>query len=362
MIGPFVAEAVRSVRAQPVSGAVTALVVAVSCGVIMATTGQVVASEARVLAAIDAAGARTVVVTDLDGSAGLTPEAVSRVAALSPAAWAVGLGPAIDVRAAGNPSGSPVPLRVVYGSLPPGVRAPSWPVAPGSALAGPDAMASLGFEVPAGGVVGEVGEWAVVGAFAAEEPLSFLDGGLLTVADPSHAPVVRSLHVAATSPAAVDELADAVLAVLGPADPTAVGVTTSEVVADIRRTVGGEIGRSSRRLLLLVLGVALALVTITTYGATSARRRDFGRRRALGAARGDIVALVTIQSLLLGTLGAVVGVAGTALATGVTTGVSVNWRFPLAVVVLAVEVSALAALPPAFAAARQDPVRILRVP
>ncbi len=101
---------------------------------------------------------------------------------------------------------------------------------------------------------------------------------------------------------------------------------------------------------------------ITTYGATAAKRRDFGRRRALGASQADIVALVTIQSLLLGTLGAVVGTAGTALVTGVTMGVWPNWRFSVAVVVLAVDVSVLAALPPAFAAARRDPVRILRVP
>lgn len=82
----------------------------------------------------------------------------------------------------------------------------------------------------------------------------------------------------------------------------------------------------------LVLGVGVAIVTVTMLGAVSSRRRDFGRRRALGASRSSLITLVLIHT-------AVAAVTG-----------------------LCVLVALLGALIPALAAAYRDPMRILRVP
>ncbi|MGH8875341.1 MAG: hypothetical protein ACRDVM_08860, partial [Acidimicrobiia bacterium] len=99
-----------------------------------------VQAEQQVLARIDQAGTRSIVVVDVQGRAGLRSDAVERVAALSGVEWVVGLGPARDVTATGIPGGSPAPTRVLYGALPAGIVAASpWPGEPGTSLVGPEA-------------------------------------------------------------------------------------------------------------------------------------------------------------------------------------------------------------------------------
>lgn len=93
------------------------------------------------------------------------------------------------------------------------------------------------------------------------------------------------------------------------------------------------------------------------YGFASTRRREFGRRRALGARRTQLVLLVVAQTALTGGVGAS---AGALLGARVTEGVSLS--FMLAVAVLSTAASALAAVVPATAAARRDPVAVLRQP
>jgi hypothetical protein len=69
------------------------------------------------------------------------------------------------------------------------------------------------------------------------------------------------------------------------------------------------------------------------YSSVTLRKQDFGRRRALGATRTNIVTLVAVH------------------------------YFPVAAIAtLALIVTIIAALPPALIAAQRDPVRVLRVP
>jgi len=82
-------EAGRTAVNQPVGSVVTALIVAAACAVILATTAARM-SRKDVLPRIDDAGSRTIVVTDVQGSGGITPDAVERISRLSAAEWAVG--------------------------------------------------------------------------------------------------------------------------------------------------------------------------------------------------------------------------------------------------------------------------------
>ena len=115
--------------------------------------------------------------------------------------------------------------------------------------------------------------------------------------------------------------------------------------------------------------VALVLAAIGIYGILSGsvteRTREIGVRSALGASRGDILALIVRQGMILTGFGVLIGVAGAVAATrAVATllfGVS---RFDpvtyLGVVVLLAGVSGLACWMPAWRAARVDPVITLR--
>ncbi len=356
------AEAVRTAASQPVASVVTALIVAAVCAVILSTTGQTVQAERQVLAQIDAAGTRSIVISDTQGSAGITADAVDRIARLSGVEWVIGLGPATDVRSAGNPGGRPAAVRAFHGALPPQVQVDGPSLQPGRALVGPEAQATLGLILPFGGVVGEeVGDMAVVGSFEADDPLAFLNRSLLTVPRPDET-TLRSIHVLTRRPSDVAVVTDAALAVLGPEDPTSVGIQTSETLAAIRAAVQGQLGRFGRRLVTIVLAVGLVLAGLNVYGAVTTRRRDFGRRRALGASRPLIVGLVAAQTFVVALLGASVGTVGTAFVLTRVTGTPPDPTFALAIAVLAVLATTVAALPPALVAAYRDPVRVLRIP
>ena len=119
-------EAARAARSQPVSSTVTLLVVGSVCAVILSTTGQTVQAENAVLSRIDDAGTRSITVTDSQGRAGIGPDAIRRIEALSGVEWVVGLGPATDVRAVGLRGGQPVAVRTIYGLLPSVIKTSDW--------------------------------------------------------------------------------------------------------------------------------------------------------------------------------------------------------------------------------------------
>lgn len=364
-VGSLLREAARVAASQPVPSLVSALLVAVACGVILATVGQTAAAETDVLARIDQAGTRSVVLVDTDGRAELKPSALDRIAALSTVEWIVGIGPATDVVNSRIEGGSPAALRTVYGRLPgsPYLVTSTWENRPGTALVGPGAQATLGLAQPVGGATGNQGDIAVVGWFQAKDPLASLNQGLITPPDPDQAAqILRSIHILAQRPQDVAALTDAARALAAPEDPTSLGIETSETLAQVRAAVAGELGRFGRQLVLMVLAAAVVLIGLTVYGSVTTRRRDFGRRRALGASRTALVALVVAQTGFVAAVGATMGTTvGTIIAHRLS-GASLQPDFIVAVATLCILAAAIASLPPAIIAAHRDPVRILRVP
>lgn len=156
----------------------------------------------------------------------------------------------------------------------------------------------------------------------------------------------------------VDRITPAAPAVLHADNLNAVLVTTPQQLVDLREVISSDLGNSSRRAMLLILAVGLVIVTLTLAGAISQRRRDFGRRRALGASRTAIIVLVITHTAV----GAIIG--GTAGFLGV-------WRLAGSLptvpfigggVALTLLTAMVAAIPPAALAALREPLRILRVP
>jgi len=119
--------------------------------------------------------------------------------------------------------------------------------------------------------------------------------------------------------------------------------------------------------LLAVLGFALAALGL--YGliaqTTIERRREFGIRLALGAARRDIVRLVARHAVVVSSLGVLVGLSlsyfGTRVIRSLLFGVSpVDPAVYVAAVATLTLVVALACIAPALRALRVQPVEILR--
>ena len=360
-------EGIRVAKSQMVGSVVAAAIAAAVCGVIIATTGQTALSEQQVLSRVDDAGTRSITVTDVNGDAGIVASAVDRLAGLQDVESVIGLSVARDAEnlALGD-AGTPVPARRYYGELPPGGRANIAPLEPplvGEALAGQEAVRLLGLSQPVGTVaVGANEVAAVVGVYVAEGPLKFLENSVLVRGGPSETTALKSIHVITRRPQDVAPVTEAVRSLLGASEPGSIRFDTSETLANIRAAVAGDLGRFGRQLVAIVLGVGLVLIGLNVYGSVTSRRRDFGRRRVLGATRPTIVTIVVVQTLVPAVLGAALGSAvGIGLVHG-WAGQAPPPPFVLATAVLTVLISALASVAPALVAAFRDPIRVLRVP
>lgn len=256
-----------------------------------------------------------------------------------------------------------MPARALYTALPDTITVTDGrPAHIEEALGGTEAVENLGLANATGGVTGDAFTGPVVGTFTADEPLGNLNTGLLVPTDPSTEHRMRSLYVVASSINDVAVLEDVVPGLMHMTDRTQLRIESPAVLADLQEVVAGQLGENTRRLMLGVLTAGLILIGVTLYGATAARRRDFGRRRALGATRSAIITLVLTQTAVAAISGAVIGTATGLAIVNVLEGNQPAPTFTVGVATLAVLAALLAAIPPALAAAYRDPVHILRVP
>jgi len=133
-------------------------------------------------------------------------------------------------------------------------------------------------------------------------------------------------------------------------------------LAELRGVIDGQLTTQSHRLVLGILVACGFATLVNVWSLVLMRRRDFGRRRALGATRTMIVMLLSAQVAVISLVGALIGV---------TAGVAVLFIAgdPLPTVDYMVAVGAafattttFAASLPALWAANRDPLTELRVP
>ncbi|MCR6712605.1 MAG: hypothetical protein NVV57_07860 [Demequina sp.] len=112
----------------------------------------------------------------------------------------------------------------------------------------------------------------------------------------------------------------------------------------------------------VVMGVGAVIIAVTVLSAVISRRRDFGRRRALGATRSALVATVLAQATIGAIIGTALGIGAGVMTLAATTGSLPTWQFIAGVAGLAVLLMLVTSTPIATYAAFRDPLRILRVP
>lgn len=348
-------EAWVSALTQPVASAVSMVIVAGMCVSVLLTTGRTVGAEQAVLASIDSAGTRSIIVR-AESDAGLDTGVLGRLAHVDGVEWLAAFGPAHDVTNVAIPEGTRVPLRTLWSLTGPPRE---------GALASREALVELGMTAPVGAVESAAGsDVDVVGELDVPDYLEFLEPVLVTQREiPVTTPeLVSVLVVVAERADLVAPLTEVVGSVLAVADPASVTVTTSENLAALRAVVEGQLGQFGRNLVVVIFAASACLVAAIVYGLVMLRRRDFGRRRALGATRALIVQLVMAQVAFTSAAGAGLG---SLVALGVLAASGdplPSIEFIVSVALLAVVTGQVAAAVPAIAASRRDPLRELRVP
>ncbi|MFT4030652.1 MAG: lipoprotein ABC transporter permease [Protaetiibacter sp.] len=361
--GLLAKEALSSAKSQPVASAATLLVTVGMVLAVMLTTGRTVGAQEQVLGSIDAMGTRTLVIHADDG-AGMSTDALTRLAPLEDIEWAAAFSSATDGVNSDLPGGEVVPTRFAYGPLwPLGIPDRTRLGTSSAAYVSAEALRDLGMSDPAGSItltdkrVIDVAGLLEVPDFMQEfEPL------VLVPAAMNGSETVNILVVVARTPAAVGPLTAAISALISPTDTSKVRIETSEALAHLRGLVEGQLSSLSAGVLLAVTSVTGLLLATIQLALVTLRRKDFGRRRALGATRSFILSLVLLQACLVATTGALLGMA-IALCVSLATGDPLpGVAFITALIVTTIVVAATASFLPALVASRRDPVRELRVP
>lgn len=361
-VGVLVREAVRSATASRVPTTLVAVLVAAMCLTTVLTVGRAAAAQQQVQHRLEEAGSRLLEVADVRGHGFLTSSVIDQAGGLSTVERAVGLAVPRDVTNAAVAGGHPVPAWGVIGDLTDAVELVSgrWP-GPGEGLVAAGAQDRLGLDVPVGAVVTPHGAdgWAVVGSYRARAPFTQLNAGLVVVTGsdtPAH-----TLEVVTTDAAMADLTQAAVVSLLARSDPADLSIVSPTTLADLQGAVVGDLARYNRTLLLAVMAAGAVLVGVVAAADVLVRRRDLGRRRALGAPRWAITVLVVVRATCGGVLGALVASAlGLVLTSRV--GQAPPLEFVAGTAILGVMAAAVSSVLPAIVAARQDPVRVLRTP
>ncbi|WP_245570330.1 ABC transporter permease [Microbacterium luticocti] len=362
-LAAVVREAAASARSGPVASILTILMVTGMILAIMLTTGRTVGNEQQVLGQIDSAGTRTIMIRAGD-EAGITTSVLNRIAGIDGIQFAAAFSTAIDTTNSRIPGGTLVPARYAYGTHLTALGIPARIPVPGQlAYASPEALTQLGMPDAAGGITLTTGaQYSIGGTLHTPAYLADFEPVMLIPRTPDGTEPVNILLVIADTPELVGPVTTAVTGVLAATDPGKITVETSEALATLRGLIQGQLAGFGRGLVLALLAVAGVLIAILLYGLVMMRRKDYGRRRALGATRALIIGLLLTQTAILAAIGITAGVLAATVILLATGDPLPGIAFVGALAVLTVVVCLLAALLPALVASRREPIRELRVP
>lgn len=361
-IGALVREALAGARSQPVASCFTITIVALMMVTVMLTAGRTVSAQETVLRTIDSAGTRSIVVTATDG-AELTSGVIDRLSGLQDIEWAGAFSEVFDVENSEIPGGARVPSRFLYtmNGTPLGISSIDFSATNGIAYGTDAALLELGMREGGGISTAANAGYGVRGGLLVPSNLSGLNLQVVIpqARSPEHG--VNLLVVLARDAKMVASVSAAVESVLGVRDPTRVQVTTSEQLANIRSLVATDFTAFSRNLVLGALAISGFLVAITLSALVLIRRKDFGRRRALGASKAIIMILMLLQTAILATIGASIGSLVAVAVPAFLNDALPDAGYLLSVAILAILISIIAATGPALIASQRDPYRELRV-
>lgn len=119
---------------------------------------------------------------------------------------------------------------------------------------------------------------------------------------------------------------------------------------------------------ILVIFIGSLLVLVTMMGSVNERTREIGIFRAIGFRRGHVMQIILLEALLLGIVGGIIGfLLGNLIAFGLipvvmkeATFAGINYSLGIICILMAVALSLLASLYPAFKASNMDPSEALR--
>lgn len=329
------------------------------CAVLI-SSGQSGTLAAEVQSRLDSPEARTIVVRGVP-SDGMSAQALRGLAPVDGIDWVIATGPSQDVTNAAIEGGSAVGMRRLWST---DWRAFGIAPPPGTsdliAWSDPESVRALGIDRFPAQVRTRNGTATLLGTFSPPRGVEQQIRGLVIPTSLDEDVPVTTIAVEARSAAGVPALVSTIRAVL-PASAKRVTISTNRELAVASESVRASLDVYGRRLLVGTFGGAGIVMSALQVALVLMNRRDFGRRRALGASRHLVGALVVGHTALSTALGAVLGSTISLVVLRVVGWTSPRGDLVAALDILLVTTACLAALLPASMAARLDPAREMRV-
>lgn len=361
---PWVIEVLVTIRAQMVTSMIIFLITLGASSVIIFTSGYSAAAQKKVLDTVDQAGTRSIEIRSIKGSPGFDMDLLNVISGYDIVESVIGFSGAFDVSAAENPDGTRVAARKVYGDLAGRLYDEIGVVGLKTqpALAAGESLRRLG--LPEGGAVRMAIDGPDFQVIKNIEIPDYLDKlmPLILIPQNDRNAQIETLIITADKPENLSLLTDLVHDLLSGIDPETYSFSTSQEFASLRSALDGAMTANSHKLIVASLAAGALSVMLVAWATVLLRRKDYGRRRALGATRGAIIAISLAQ------IGAVT-LAGTFF--GVCTSLAVfalRWsqlpplEFCGSVVAALTALSICFSFLPALWAAGRDPLVELRVP
>lgn len=359
-------EALATTWANKVPSALVCLIVVAMCIMTISTVGRTAAAEAQVADRINSAGARELVLSDKRGADLIGSSLIDMASRLSVTDRAVGIKSPVDVNNTVIGAGAdPVPAWPIVGDIETVAMLDSGRLpGPGEALISSTALKKLGLQQPAGSAsLADATmplDYAIVGSFTPREPFTDLGQGLIFGA-PSGSTATH-LHIVLKDASQAANAQRAVVGLFGQLpDAESITIRSPLQLAQLHDEVVGDLGSFGRSLLYGALGIGALLVGIVVFADILVRRKDLGRRRALGATRANIIGLMLLRTLIPAIFGGFLGM-GLGMGIAAKAGSLPPLDFCLGIVVLALVAAGASTLVPATFAAHSDPVKVLRTP
>ncbi len=349
----MVREALRIARAQPVTTIVAAVVFAVLSSSVLVTAGGAAGAVAAALAAVDSGNVRSIVIRSEPG-VGLDVALIDSLSAFDGIESVTALGAPRDAWN-GELEGPRVAVMSSWSS--------SYPEGAGGVLVSLRAQARLAMLAPSGWLRASDGEvLPVVGRLDVPGELVFLEP--LVVAPVTRTAGLESaamIIIVARTAALVGPLIEAIRPLVR-GDGPPVDIQSSEQLAHLRSVVEGQFtGFGHAATVGALVSTALIVSGLLTVVAVL-KRKDTARRRALGASRMTLGALVVTQSIIAAGLGQILGVSVSLIALTLMQAPLPPLDFVVATGILGFAVAVIGAAAPVAVVVGRDPARELRVP
>lgn len=360
----LVKETRASIRARP---AYSIVFFAVASLAMLAVVLQFVYAQNRnrdIAFMMESAEYRTVKITDNSDTPLLSLESVRRMESVNVVESAWSFSAAFDVV---NPS-VPESVRVSavyfypsFGDLPIQVVHGRMPERPGEVIVPWKDYQRLGFDASGGTIEADSGAvWGVVGAFVPEHSRAPTSALIYALDDLNQ---VKTCILQVRSTQDIDFVVKMLATFVGVGHDDSITVDKSD---DIKKLGGVLTSSQNSYTSVSILGtIALSLLVLAFLAVlmVNSRRVEFGRRRALGASRRTIIALLTLQSVLtVGTACLSSGIIGVVIALVFFPRGVPSVLFLASVTIIMIAGALIVQMPSVLFAALRDPVRVLRTP